>query len=104
MSSLPNHTIHRHLTPPLSPSTSLNSLATSSASSSCTSSQRGSFNYLSAARPVPLHMEDHHPAQKLRLMTDRLEEDVVMLDDWEPEGEDEDDNDDEKRISGVRGE
>ncbi len=49
-------------------------------------------------------MEDHHPAQKLRLMTDRLEEDVVMLDDWEPEGEDEDDNDDEKRISGVRGE
>ncbi len=53
-------------------------------------------------RPVPQHLEHHDPAEKLGLMINRLEEDVVMLDDWEPEGEDE--NEDEKQLSGVHGE
>ncbi|KAH8990574.1 hypothetical protein EDB92DRAFT_761910 [Lactarius akahatsu] len=98
MSSLPNHTIVRHSTPPLSPTTSLNSSATSSAPSSCTSSQRGSLNHLSAARPITQHFGHHDPTEKLGLMIDRLEEDVVMLDDWE-----EDEDEDEKQTSGAHG-
>lgn len=97
MSSLPNHTIDRHPTPPLSPSTSLNSSAASSASSSCTSSHRGSLNHLSATRPDSQQLEYHDPAEKLGFMADRLEEDVVMLDDWE------DDEEEEKRMSGIHG-
>lgn len=100
MSSLPNHLIDRHLTPPLSPSTSLNSSAASSTSSSW-SSQRSSLNDLSATRPDPLHLEHHDPAEKLCFMANRLEEDVVMLDDWEPEEDDEEE--DERHMNGLHG-
>ena len=102
MSFQPDHTIDRHLTPPLSPSTSLNSSAASSASSSCVSSQRGSLNHLSATRPDRQHLEHHNSAEKLRFMANGLEEDVLMLDDWEPE--EEEDNEDEKPMNGVHGE
>lgn len=91
MSSLPNHIIDRHLTPPLSPSTSLNS----SAASSTSSSQRSSLNHLSATRPDPQHLELCDPAEKLCFMAKRLEEDVVMLEDWEPE--------DEVQMNGLHG-
>jgi hypothetical protein len=100
---MPSRTIDRHSTPPLSPSTSLNSSAASSASSSCVSSQRGSLSHLSATRPDLQHLEHHNLAEeKLCFMPNRLEEDVVMLDHWQPE--EEDDDEDENQIHGIHGE
>jgi hypothetical protein len=85
-----NNPTDRHPTPPLSPSTSSGSSQASSASSSSSSPlslilQRGGTN-LRATHPRPrpgsLPLEHRDPISKPGLVTDSIEEDTMMLDDW----------------------
>ncbi|KAI0266785.1 hypothetical protein BC834DRAFT_113200 [Gloeopeniophorella convolvens] len=80
----PSNAIDRRSTPPLSPSSSPDSSATSSSSSSSLSLPLHNDHHCDHPSPPTSQSDEQFgPPAKLGLMTDQLDEDAVMLDDWE---------------------